>query len=99
MCVMLTWQYGERTRAAGVGRGGFLSVFWAGGGEGSGCVLFLGQSGDPPLWVSPLGVYLGDLGFVPLRGLAFGHFVHGTFTQAIMDTYFPTVELDVHVHG
>ena len=79
--------------------GGFLSVFWAGGGEGSGGVLFLGQSGGPPLWVSPLGVYLRDSGFVPLRGLDFGHFVHGTFTQAIMDTYFPTVELDVHEHG
>ena len=50
---MLTWQYGEWTWAAGVGRGVILSVFWAGGGEGSG-VLFLGQSGGPPLWVSPL---------------------------------------------
>ena len=61
---MLTWQYGERTRAAGVGRGGFLSVFWAGGGEGSGGVLFLGQSGGPPLWVSPLGVpFVGFEGF------------------------------------
>ena len=67
--------------------------------EGSGGVLFLGQSGGPPLWVSPLGVYLGDSGFVPLRGLDFGHFVHGTFTQVIMDTYFPTVELYVHIHG
>ena len=44
--------------------GGFLSVFWAGGGEGSGCVLFLGQSGGPPLWVSPLGVpFVGFEGF------------------------------------
>ena len=47
-------------RGSGSGRqgleGGFLSIFWAGGGEGSGGVLFLGQSGGPPLWVSPLGV-------------------------------------------
>ena len=63
------------------------------------CVLFLGQSGGPPWWVSPLGVYLGDSGFVPLRGLDFGPFVHGTYTQTIMDTYFPIVEHDVHVQG
>ena len=44
--------------------GGFLSVFWAGGGEGSGGELFLGQSGGPPLWVSPLGApFAGFEGF------------------------------------
>ena len=48
--------------------GGFLSVFWAGGGEGSGGVLFLGQSGGPPLWVSPLGVYLVGFGVCALEG-------------------------------
>ena len=48
--------------------GGFLSVFWAGGGEGSGGVLFLGQSGGPPLWVSPLGVYLAGFGVCALAG-------------------------------
>ena len=65
MCVMLTWQYGERTRAAGVGRGGFLErVFGPVVGRGVGCVLFLGQSGGPPLWVSPLGVpFVGFEGF------------------------------------
>ena len=79
--------------------GGFLERFlgrWWGGEWG--CVVSWAKWG-PPLWVSPLGVYLGDSGFVPLRGLDFGHFVHGTFTQAIMDTHFPTVALDVHVHG
>ena len=60
-----------------------MSVFWAGGGEGSGGVLFLGQSGGPPLWGSPLGVYLGDSGSVPLAGLALEHFVHGLLSMGL----------------
>ena len=42
-----------------------------------------GQSGGPPLWVSPLGVYLGDSGFVPLRGLDLEHFVHGLLSMGL----------------
>ena len=50
------------------------------------CVLFLRQSGGPPLWVSPLGVPFEDLrdsGFVPLRGLDFEHFVHGILSKGL----------------
>ena len=57
--------------------GGFLSVFWAGGGEGSGGALILGQSGGPPLWVSPLGVpFAGFEGFgvCALEGARLGTF-------------------------
>ena len=45
--------------------GGFLErVFGPVVGRGVGCVLFLGQSGGPPLWVSPLGVpFVGFEGF------------------------------------
>ena len=57
--------------------GGFLSVFWASGGEGSGGVLFLGQSGGPPLWVSPLGVPFEGFGVCAVEGVNFEHFVHG----------------------
>ena len=81
----MTWQWGERIRVGGVG-GGFLERFlgrWWGGEWG---VLFLGQSGGPPLWVSPLGVpFEGFEGFgvVPLRGLAFEHFVHGILSMGL----------------
>ena len=81
--------------------GGFLSVFWAGGGEGSAGVLFPRQSGGPPLWVSPSGVpFEGFEGFgvCALEGLDFEHFVHGLLSMEL-GPLFPTVELYVHIHG
>ena len=81
--------------------GVFLSVLWAGGGEGSGGALFLGQSGGPPLWVSPLGVpFAGFEGFgicalmrARLRTFCSWHFEYGIGTR------FPIVEHYVYVHG
>ena len=79
--------------------GGFLSVFWARGGG----VLFHGQSGGPPLWVSPLGVlFEGFEGFgvCALEGARLRPFCSWhTYTRTNMDSGFPIGEHDVHVHG
>ena len=45
--------------------GGFLSVFWAGGGEGSEGVLFLGQSGAHLCGFLPSVFTLGIRGLCP----------------------------------
>ena len=78
--------------------GGFLSVFWAGGGEGSGGVLFHGQNRGPPLWFLPWVLHLRNSGSMPLMVLDFEHFVHGLLHMGL-GPLFPTVELYVHVHG
>ena len=79
-------------------RGGFLSVFWAGGGEMSGVVLFPRQSGGPLCGFLPWVLRLRGSGSVLLRGLDIEHFVHGLLSMGL-GPLFPTVELYVHVHG
>ena len=80
--------------------GGFLSVFWASGGEGEWacCVVSWAKwgrnlCGSLP-WVFPL----RDSGFVPLRGIAFEHFVHVILSMGL-GPLFSIVEHDIYVHG
>ena len=77
---MAVW---EADLGAGVGGGVFMRRFLGWWWGGSRCVLLHGRSGGPPLWVSPLGVYLRDSGSVPLRGLDLKNFVHGLLSMGL----------------
>ena len=66
-------------------------------------MLVLGQSGGPPLWVSPLGVpFEGFEGFrvCALEGARLRTFCSWhTYTRTSVDTQFPIVEHDVYAHS